>query len=343
MSDNLPVPQSSNGNLATVTVSHIAKSLAVAQQKCRSVAKDSKNKFHNYKYASAEAIITEGKNALAETGLALLPVEQTLNGFSPTGEGRFELVRKFLLLDASGEKLPLMVCWPVVPEKGRPLDKATAIAATLSLAYLLRDLLLMPRVNPDDDLAGRQDEPHHETESSTRPQAPEGQAATADEESPRINEEQQQELNSLIRETGTDTSKILDHYKVKGLIKLTVQQFNDLRGILLDRKAQAAKAAAAPTTNGTPPAQATSPSTPATLAANGQPGAGRSALCDRIDALVEELQIPQVEFSDRMKQLFNTDDLTKLDVVQLGKLVARLEDYKAKRGAPVETPAPSKS
>jgi len=51
------------------------------------------------------------------------------------------------------------ICWPVVPDRGRPPDKALASALTTSLAYLLRDLLLMPRVDPADDLAGREDRP----------------------------------------------------------------------------------------------------------------------------------------------------------------------------------------
>jgi hypothetical protein len=69
------------------------------------------------------------------------------------------LVRQFLLLHTSGEERVLSTSWPVVPDKGRPLDKATASAATTSLAYLLRDLLLAPRVDPSDDLAGREDRP----------------------------------------------------------------------------------------------------------------------------------------------------------------------------------------
>lgn len=135
----------------------LAAALAEAQRKCQRVAKESHNTFHRYDYASAESVIEAAQHALAGTGLSLLPLEQSLNGWERTGENRFELARKFLLLHASGESLPVQVAWPVVPDKGRPLDKATAIAATLSLAYLLRDLLLMPRVAPDDDVNTRDD------------------------------------------------------------------------------------------------------------------------------------------------------------------------------------------
>ncbi len=42
--------------------------------------------------------------------------------------------------------------WPIVPERGRPLDKAIASAKTSSLGYLLRDLMVAPRVLPGDDM-----------------------------------------------------------------------------------------------------------------------------------------------------------------------------------------------
>lgn len=133
---------------------NLASALAAAQQKCKAASKDQTNTFHRYKYASAESVITEGKAALAETGLALAPISQQVNGSQDKGQDRYEMVRHFLLLHASGESLPIQVAWPIVVEKGRPLDKATAIGDTLSLAYLLRDLLLMPRVDSEDDLAG---------------------------------------------------------------------------------------------------------------------------------------------------------------------------------------------
>lgn len=133
---------------------NLAAALALAQQKCQAVRKDARNAHHGYRYASAEAVIAEAKRALADTGLALVPSEQALNRAEGGG---FELVRKFLLIHVSGESLVLGCAWPVIEERGRPVDKATAISATASLSYLLRDLLLMPRVSDDADLAGRND------------------------------------------------------------------------------------------------------------------------------------------------------------------------------------------
>jgi hypothetical protein len=137
----------------------LAKALGKAQQLCHAVEHDARNEYHKYNYTSSEAIIGEAKRALAESGLALLPVEQTLDGHEKEGESRFELVRKFVLMHESGQSMPIVVHWPVCPEKGRPLDKATAAAATLSLSYLLRDLLLMPRVDEADEVPARDDRP----------------------------------------------------------------------------------------------------------------------------------------------------------------------------------------
>jgi ERF superfamily protein len=145
-----------------------AKALAAAVTSCHAVEKTAQNVFHRYKYASADAIIEEARKALADAGLALLPIEASLNGSEREGDDRFELVRTFALLHASGEVTPLRVVWPVCVEKGRPLDKATAIADTLSLSYLLRDLLMLPRVDPTDDMNARDDRAREER----RPERP---------------------------------------------------------------------------------------------------------------------------------------------------------------------------
>ncbi len=46
---------------------------------------------------------------------------------------------------------------PVLPEKGRPVDKAEATALTYSLGYVLRGLLKIPRTADADDLDQRDD------------------------------------------------------------------------------------------------------------------------------------------------------------------------------------------
>ena len=129
----------------------LAAALALAQQKCRPARKDGRNAHHGYRYASADSIVAEAKAALAETGLALVPIETSLNR---TDNG-LELFRRLQLIHTSGESIVLACAWPVEVERGRPLDKATAIATTTSLAYLLRDLLMIPRQMPEGDMDSR--------------------------------------------------------------------------------------------------------------------------------------------------------------------------------------------
>jgi len=134
----------------------LAAALARAQQRCKAAPHDARNVHHNYDYTSSEAVIGEAKNALAESGLALVPLVSDLH----TAEGVVQRVRRFLLLHQGGESLELTTIWPVVEVKGgRPLDKAVATADTASLAYLLRDLLLMPRVEPAAEMSAREDRP----------------------------------------------------------------------------------------------------------------------------------------------------------------------------------------
>jgi hypothetical protein len=155
----LAAPQQQGALAAPGGRGQLAAALAKAQRLVRRVDHDARNSFHGYDYTSSEAVIEAAKDPLADNGLSLLPLEETLNGHQREGADRFELECKFVLLHASGESLPLVRHWPVCPEKGRPLDKATAAASTLALAYLLRDLLLMPRVAPQDEVSAREERP----------------------------------------------------------------------------------------------------------------------------------------------------------------------------------------
>lgn len=159
----------------TETKGALAAALAQAQARARSVEKDAKNTFHKYAYASAEAILGEAKHALEGTGLALVPQNDAVAA-SPAVEGQpvsWVLTRGLLLVHSSGESIHLTTSWPIVPDKGRPLDKAVASARTTSLAYLLRDLLLMPRVAEGEDMDhGSRDE----RRDDRREEAPRGPA-----------------------------------------------------------------------------------------------------------------------------------------------------------------------
>lgn len=118
-------------SVPTPTAAHpqteLARALLAAQAIIKAIPHDSRNEYHKYRYTSSEAIISECKAALAGNGLSLLPTGET---HQVLGEGQVLLVRSFTLLHTSGEERQLTTSWPVVPDKGRPLDKATASAAT---------------------------------------------------------------------------------------------------------------------------------------------------------------------------------------------------------------------
>jgi len=127
------------------TMKPLYKALVAAQRAAMAVGKDAENTYHKYKYASAEAVIAEARQALNGAGLALtllswgrhLPVA----GDHP--HTRIEV--HYRLLHEEGVALDLSASSYVIPEKGRPADKAEAGALTTNLSYVLRTLLLLPR------------------------------------------------------------------------------------------------------------------------------------------------------------------------------------------------------
>ena len=288
------VPASINREppIALPSRASLARNMTRAQQACRAVPKDAYNTFHRYKYASAEALIEEGKAALSSAGVALIPVEQSLNGYSKEGEGRFELIRKFLLIDSSGECLPIQSAWPVVPEKGRPLDKATAIASTLSLAYLLRDLLLMPRVDPSDDLAGQASEPPATPAKTAAGPAP-GQTAPPTpmpEEVKTITEEQTDTIVKKLIAFEMDPDEFLKRYAVPVIKKIPTLHLLDALAFL-DR-------------------------------------AGEKIISDKqvkeVGALVDRAEISEDDFKARLQAAYGTADLFQLNRARAANLIGRL-------------------
>lgn len=160
----------------------IASALVKAQATVKPVEKDSTNSFHKYKYASSDDVVAVGREALVGAGLALARV-----GWSHTPLTEHEPARinvQYMLTSSDGE------CWmcplasvPVLPEKGRPEDKAEAAALTYSHGYMVLGLLQMERrdegaVDQRDDRdrgsyqrpAGRHQSPQQATVQSDRAQ-----------------------------------------------------------------------------------------------------------------------------------------------------------------------------
>ncbi len=113
-----------------------------AQSTLKAVGKDATNSFHRYNYTSSEGMLSACREALHGAGLVVRRTHWTIEQ-----GGEFGNLVSWIVCahPASGTELKDSVTWPIVPEKGRPLDKALAGALTSSLNYYLRDLLQVPR------------------------------------------------------------------------------------------------------------------------------------------------------------------------------------------------------
>lgn len=111
-----------------------------------------------YKYASSEDVISEAREALTSAGLALycrsarvqpLGTSQVEGGDGVVSTStQWEAAMVYVLVHSSGESLEIESATPIMPGNGRPMDKALATAKTYDLAYTLRTLLLLPRLDP---------------------------------------------------------------------------------------------------------------------------------------------------------------------------------------------------
>ena len=122
----------------------------MAQSDADFVTKDSRNAFQKYSYTSAESMFNVWTKLASKHGLVLTPLHC----------GRVEAIHDKLELNmmwvlrhvGSSEQIEIEGQWPIVEGKGRPFDKAVASARTAGLNYMIRDLLVVPRVDPTDDM-----------------------------------------------------------------------------------------------------------------------------------------------------------------------------------------------
>jgi hypothetical protein len=208
---------------------NIAQALAQAREQCKAASKDAHNSHHGYKYASAESILTEATQAFTSTGLHVLLFPPKLQVLGTGNLATYEMVRLVALIHSSGEAVPLGdLHWPVIPDRGRPLDKAFAAAITTSEAYYLRDLLLMPRV----DEAGQMDD---RDDRAAQPGPTAAERAQQETAAPCIDETQTAELSGLIHATNTDPARLLAHYKITFLQQLPTSKYVEVRDRLKSR------------------------------------------------------------------------------------------------------------
>lgn len=178
----------------------ISQALATAQAAARAVEKRGWNDHQKFKYASAEDVIAEGREALAEAKLALLPLggkfRRVDGGIDAHAGAIGYLDITYRLIHApTGQfhDMPLeeAVC-PVQSQKGgwsRPLDKAIFAARTEGLGYLIRELLLIPRQDAPN-ISGRRDADEDEPRGRGRDNGP---------DSPRQRREPEMDFEEAVR------------------------------------------------------------------------------------------------------------------------------------------------
>lgn len=130
--------------------------LAKAVLAVRNAAKDSKNAFHKYAYTSTEGMIVACREALSDNGITLTRCKSSVTMTTDPAM----LMCRFIVRHSGGYTELIEIQWPVIPEKGRPFDKALAASLTSSLGYVLRDLLLVPRQDEDEHMDKRDDRTH---------------------------------------------------------------------------------------------------------------------------------------------------------------------------------------
>uniref|UniRef100_A0A6M3IKW6 Putative Erf family protein n=1 Tax=viral metagenome TaxID=1070528 RepID=A0A6M3IKW6_9ZZZZ len=136
---------------------NMAAALVAAQKSARAVRKDARNQHHGYDYASSESIIDEARVHLSASGLSLITI-----GWEPVPVGAVTV--RYLLSHESGESQELVTATPCPEGKGRPIDKAVLGGITVSLSYLLRGLLLLPRL--DELPVDQRDDRGHDPEDA---------------------------------------------------------------------------------------------------------------------------------------------------------------------------------
>lgn len=151
---------------ASESLADLYPALVKAAASAQAVGKDATNSYHKYAYASAESLLDEARAALTSAGLTAFPMGWTFeeSPAPPTifgDDGKPMAVRgvigrmhvRYRLIHISAQWIDFESSTPVIPEKGRPEDKAEATALTYNFGYFVRGLLMLPRVE-----AGQVDE-----------------------------------------------------------------------------------------------------------------------------------------------------------------------------------------
>ncbi len=206
----------------------IGLALSTAQANCEPVPKNGFNKYQNYHYPLATDVIEVGKQALLKAGLVLTPVDSWVEGYEKEGPDRFQLCTNYLLIHHESKNvMPIKWNWPVVIEKGRPLDKAVPIAMTNSLSYLYSRILSMPRGEPEDTdtVANPKPQPQAEEQAVTPKPTMNGEPEV---KWTQVSEKQVDRISELCVGIPNFTARLKELYAVDDPFQLTTAQADDL-------------------------------------------------------------------------------------------------------------------
>lgn len=150
-------PAASTVRTGGPATSALGAALLAAQKAIQNVAKGSENVYHKYAYTSADDMVAAAREALHSGGLTVhVERHELVPDLIPE---MIVLRTTFTLMHQTGESRSYVFELPAIADKGRPLDKAVLGAKTTSLAYFLRDLLQIPRV--DENEVDRRDDRDH--------------------------------------------------------------------------------------------------------------------------------------------------------------------------------------
>lgn len=125
-----------------------------AQSEVTTVGKDGENKHGGYNYATAEAMIREGRRRLTNNGMGLMVSCYQADPSRPSGDigKRFlysEVVMIWKIIHCEGSLIEGWSELPAISSGATPPDKAVKAAATYLLGYVLRDLLMIDRAEEE--------------------------------------------------------------------------------------------------------------------------------------------------------------------------------------------------
>lgn len=198
-------------------INELALALSKLQGEINDVGKNKQG--YGYTYADLGSVLEIARPLLAKHGLSVTQLPQS------AGE---KVSVETLLMHSSGQWISSTIEMQV--ERGKNMSLAQAVGSVITYArrYSLAAILGIAQV--DDDAALEQPKPEKPKPYTSEPIKPKVEVAGV------INGPNQRIL-SLLKETSTNISDVLTHYKVPALTKLKKPQEEDLIS-MLERKAQ---------------------------------------------------------------------------------------------------------